>query len=240
MEPVGHHGQNGHFKGQTIPGATLALVGHYSQNGQLLRSNKSRQVNPYFANFRVQYSPGDLLFTWTSIKTLDIESTWSPRTKRPIFKVKRVLVQSTGFISDLESHCHFRQKFTWTYVKTLAMEPVGHHGHNGPFSKSNKPRTSKPPILLIFLCYSPWDLLVTQNFDVIFTKNLDGPSLRTWLWSQLVTTAKTTHFQGPTNPRAGKPTILKIFMYYSPHDLLVTSNSDVIFAKILHGPSIRP
>ncbi|KAG5568921.1 hypothetical protein H5410_064084 [Solanum commersonii] len=29
---------------------------------------------------------------------------------------------------------------SWTSVKTLPMEPVGCHGQNGPFSKSNDPR----------------------------------------------------------------------------------------------------
>ncbi|KAG5612765.1 hypothetical protein H5410_024046 [Solanum commersonii] len=34
---------------------------------------------------------------------------------------------------------HFCQKFLWTSVKTLAMELVGPHGRNNPFSRSNKP-----------------------------------------------------------------------------------------------------
>ncbi|KAG5608037.1 hypothetical protein H5410_019318 [Solanum commersonii] len=100
MEPVGHHGQNTHFQGQTRPGAG----------------------------------------------------------KPPI-----LLIFSTRFIGDPKFRRHFCQKFTWTSIKTIAMEPVCCRGHNGPFSKSHKPRSS------------PQDLLVTQNFDVIFAKILHRP-----------------------------------------------------------------
>ncbi|KAG5608033.1 hypothetical protein H5410_019314 [Solanum commersonii] len=35
---------------------------------------------------------------------------------------------------------HFFQNFTWTSVKTLAMEPVVHHVQNGSFSRLNDPQ----------------------------------------------------------------------------------------------------
>ncbi|KAG5607818.1 hypothetical protein H5410_029310 [Solanum commersonii] len=92
---------------------------------------------------------------------------------------------------DPEFRRHFRQKFTWTSVKTLAMKPVGHHGKNGPFTRPNEPGAGKPPppILPIFVCYSPRDFM-------------------------LVTMAKTAHLQGQTCPEAGKPPILSIFVSY--------------------------
>ncbi|KAG5600584.1 hypothetical protein H5410_031954 [Solanum commersonii] len=33
---------------------------------------------------------------------------------------------------------HLFQKFTWTYITSLAMELVGHHSQNDPFSRSNE------------------------------------------------------------------------------------------------------
>ncbi|KAG5608038.1 hypothetical protein H5410_019319 [Solanum commersonii] len=70
------------------------------------------------------------------------------------------------FIGYSEFRRYFRQIFAWTFVKTLAMEPVGHHGQNIPFSRSNNPRSG------------PRDLLVAQNYGVIFAKNLHGLWLR--------------------------------------------------------------
>ncbi|KAG5608034.1 hypothetical protein H5410_019315 [Solanum commersonii] len=51
------------------------------------------------------------------------------------------VLQSTGFIGNPEFQRHFRKKFTWTSVKILAMEPVGHHSQNDPFSRSNEPQS---------------------------------------------------------------------------------------------------
>ncbi|KAG5578686.1 hypothetical protein H5410_049313 [Solanum commersonii] len=44
----------------------------------------------------------------------------------------------------------------------------------GPMS----PREGKPPILPIFVCYSPLHCMVTRNFNIIVRKNLHGPPLR--------------------------------------------------------------
>ncbi|KAG5578681.1 hypothetical protein H5410_049308 [Solanum commersonii] len=70
------------------------------------------------------------------------------------------------FYDDQEFQRQLCQKLTWTSGKTLAIEPVGYHGQNGPFSRSNEPQSS------------PRHIMVTQNFDVIFAKNLHGPLLR--------------------------------------------------------------
>uniref|UniRef100_M1DQA9 Uncharacterized protein n=1 Tax=Solanum tuberosum TaxID=4113 RepID=M1DQA9_SOLTU len=122
----------------------------------------------------------------------------------------------------------------------------------------------KPPILPIFVCYSPRDLLVTWNSDVIFVKNLLGPPLRPYKWSQLVTTAKTVHIPGQTTLEAGcddgqngpfsrsnEPRIRVCHGQNGPfsrsneprirpRDLMATWNSGVIFTKNLHGPQLRP
>ncbi|KAG5608042.1 hypothetical protein H5410_019323 [Solanum commersonii] len=72
------------------------------------------------------------------------------------FQGKRAWEQSTGFIGDPKFRRHFHQKFTWSSVKTLVMNPVGHHGQNGLFSKSNNPWSRKPPILPIFVYETNW------------------------------------------------------------------------------------
>ncbi|KAG5611833.1 hypothetical protein H5410_023114 [Solanum commersonii] len=86
-------------------------------------------------------------FTWTFVKTLTMKpvspqgqngpfsrsneprcsygSNWPSWSKRPIFKVKRALEK--------------------TFVKTLAMEPVGPHGQNDPFLRSNELWSRWPP-----------------------------------------------------------------------------------------------
>lgn len=60
----------------------------------------------------------------------------------------------------------------WTSVKTLIMDPIGHHDQNDLFSRSNE-----------------------------LQKNLHGRPLKSYLWSQMLTTTKTTHFQGQTSQR---------------------------------------
>ena len=46
------------------------------------------------------------------------------------------------------------QIFLWTSIKTLSMQPVGHHGQSDPFSRSNEPRSAHTPYLDDFVFYS--------------------------------------------------------------------------------------
>ncbi|KAG5578695.1 hypothetical protein H5410_049322 [Solanum commersonii] len=107
------------------------------------------------------------------------------------------------------------------------MEPVCHHCQKDPFRKSNIPQSS------------PQHLMVTQNFDVIYAKNIYGPPLRPWLWIQFVATTKIACLLGQTSHRVGKFPILPIFVRYSPRYFMLTQNSNVIYAKNLHGPPLR-
>jgi len=84
------------------------------------------------------------------------------------------------------------------------------------------------------------DFLVLWNSEHIFAKIIPARPLRPYLWSQLALTAKTSHFQGQTIPRVGKPPLLLIFICYSSPSFLVIRNSDLIFAKILPGRPFRP
>ncbi|KAG5578682.1 hypothetical protein H5410_049309 [Solanum commersonii] len=47
--------------------------------------------------------------------------------------------QSTKFYGDPKFRYHFCHKLTWTFVKTLAMEPIGRHDQNSPLTRSNEP-----------------------------------------------------------------------------------------------------
>ncbi|KAG5578698.1 hypothetical protein H5410_049325 [Solanum commersonii] len=53
----------------------------------------------------------------------------------------QLVYTSMTFHGDTEFRRHFFQKFTWTSIKTLAMEPIGLHGQNGPFIRSNESRS---------------------------------------------------------------------------------------------------
>jgi len=84
------------------------------------------------------------------------------------------------------------------------------------FKCQTTPRAGKPHIFFDFRVLQSRDVLVIGNSDFIFAKILSGRSLRPYLWSQLALTAKMTHFQCQTIPRAEKPPILTIFVCYSP------------------------
>jgi len=60
------------------------------------------------------------------------------------------------------------------------------------------------------------DIFVIRNSNLIFANILPGRPLRPYFWIKLALMAKTAHFQGQTSPEAGKPTILSIFVCYSP------------------------
>ncbi|KAG5608036.1 hypothetical protein H5410_019317 [Solanum commersonii] len=104
------------------------------------------------------------------------------------------------------------------------------------FQGKMNPGAGKLSILPIFVCYYPH-----LSYVANWSPRPKRPILKVKQSpEQLVTTAKTAHFQGQTIPETSKPPILPIFMCYSPRDLLVTQNSKVIFAKNLDRSSLRP
>ncbi|KAG5578685.1 hypothetical protein H5410_049312 [Solanum commersonii] len=192
-------------------------VGFHGLNGPFTRSNEPQSRA-----------------TWTSAKTLAIEPVGHHGQNGPFTRSN-----STTFYDDPKLRCQFCQKLTWTSVKILAMDL--RHCQNNPFTNSNKPRAGKPPILPIFVCYTPRHFVVTQNSDVIFANNLNGPLVlysttfygepkfqRNFCQKPTWTSVKTLamepggcygqngSFTRSNEPRAGKPRILLIFMCYSP------------------------
>ncbi|KAG5569182.1 hypothetical protein H5410_058948 [Solanum commersonii] len=199
-------GKPAHFQGQTSLGADFGR--HFLQN--------------IFINVRQDLSFG---------------ADWSRRANCPIFMVKRYPERSPGagkspilsifvcynpwILGDPNSRRRFCLNFSWTSVKTLTMEPVGHDGKTYQFSRSVEPRAD--------LSYgADWtrrenrpisksiDILVIRISVVIFAKNFHRRPSRPSLWSWFVTTVKPTYFQGQTSPGACKPPILPIFVCHCP------------------------
>ncbi|KAG5600586.1 hypothetical protein H5410_031956 [Solanum commersonii] len=139
-------------------------------------------VNGIFGDLELRCHLGQI-FSWTSVITLAMEPVGPDRQNGPFSRSNDPLSrpylgselamtakpsQFQGQMSlRAEFLCHFCQIFSWTSMKTLATEPVGHDSQNGPFSRTNKPQRHP---------------------------------LRPYIWSQLVTTAKTTHFHSQTSP----------------------------------------
>ncbi|KAG5603467.1 hypothetical protein H5410_024959 [Solanum commersonii] len=254
---LAHMAKTAHFQGQTIPEADLTY-------------GASWPSRPKWPIFKVKRSPE---------QDLTYGASWLSRPKRPIFKVKRspeqlaLTAKMTHFqgqtipVADLTCGASwpsrpnrpiFKVKQSPEQNQLALMTKMAH------FEGQTIPRAGKLPPLPIFICYSSPSLLVIRNFDLIFAKNLLIRPLRPYLWSQLALRAKTSHFQGQTNPgadltyRANWPSwpkrpifkvnrspkqetpTLPIFICYSSPSFLVIRNSDHIFAKILPGCSLRP
>ncbi|KAG5593613.1 hypothetical protein H5410_034845 [Solanum commersonii] len=217
MEPVGHHSQNVPFTRSNDP-RNLSYSASWSTWLKRPIYKVKRSSKKTLANEPVGHHGQKGPFTKSNVPRIS----WSPWPKHPIYKVKRAPKKSTRFYGDLEFRRHFCQNFTWTSVKTLAIDPVRHHGKNDPFIVLSYPRSS------------PRDCMVTQNLDVIFAKNLHGSSwsplkkrpiykvkralkqctglyselkfqrhfCQKFTWIQLVTTDKTTYLQGQMIPGA--------------------------------------
>ena len=96
----------------------------------------------------------------------------SPRIgKSSIFSDFRVLLFH-HFFGEPKFRDHFCQNFTQMFVKTLSIDLVDHLCHNNPFSRSNEPKASKPPILSISVCYGQPSFVSDPNYEIIFAKNL--------------------------------------------------------------------
>ncbi|KAG5576388.1 hypothetical protein H5410_056522 [Solanum commersonii] len=179
-------GQPAHFQGQTIPRAAHGSLG-------------DPNFRPYFCQKK----------SWMSVD-------WSRRENRPIYKVK----QSPKSFGDPDFRCHFCQIFSWTSVKTLALEPVGPVKSTSPFSRSNDPRSGpwifwSSKFLTSFLPKVSWTSVMTLAMEPIGLERKTSPLSRSkeprsgiygrpprpQIWSRLVPTGKSGHFQGQVNPR---------------------------------------
>ncbi|KAG5578694.1 hypothetical protein H5410_049321 [Solanum commersonii] len=246
MEPVGLYGKNGPFrrskklKSRKTPYFTLAIepIGLHGQNNPFTRLNYPQAGKPSILPIFLCYSPRHFKVT-----CLSYGANWSPWPKRPIYKVKLNPEQSTTFYGYPKFRRYLFQKPTWNSFKTLVMEPVGRHGQKGPFTGSNELQRTQNSVKILTkepVCHHGQNEPSTRSNEpqsslqhFMVTRNSD-------LWSQLVSKTKTSHLQGQTNPKVSKAAILSIFMYYSPRHLMLTKNSDVIYAKNLHGLPLRP
>ncbi|KAG5607815.1 hypothetical protein H5410_029307 [Solanum commersonii] len=184
-----------HLQGQTIPGASktliLLILVYYSPRDFMVTRNSDVIFSIRLHGSPLRTQLWNQLVTTAKMVHLQVQmipeadlsygASWSPRVKQPIYKVKQSSEQLLSQLVTMAKKAHLQGQ-------TI-------------------PRAGKPLILLILVNYSLRDFMLTWNSDVIFAKNLDGLSLRPLLWSKLVTTAKTVHLQGQTNPGAGKPPI---------------------------------
>ncbi|KAH0746146.1 hypothetical protein KY285_007803 [Solanum tuberosum] len=69
------------------------------------------------------------------------------RVSNPFYRLSCAIVH--GSFGDLDFRCHFCQNFSWTSVKTLAMELICPDGKTVPFSSQMSPEAGKPPVLPI-------------------------------------------------------------------------------------------
>ncbi|KAG5582367.1 hypothetical protein H5410_052994 [Solanum commersonii] len=106
------------------------------------------------------------IFFRTSVKTLDMEAIGPngqngplSRSNEPQSSLLSFCMNFTIFLVIQNFNVIFFKKKLWTFIKTLAIEPVGADRQNDPFSRWNDPQSS----LLSFL--------VIWKFDVIFPKN---------------------------------------------------------------------
>ncbi|KAG5569109.1 hypothetical protein H5410_058875 [Solanum commersonii] len=255
-----------HFQGQTIHRADLYGASSptakmtYFQGQTIPRAGKP-PILPIF-NFDLIYVKivlGSPLRTylWRQLaftaKTIHFQGQMNPKAVH-------------GFFGDQELRPHFCKNFSRTSVKTLPMELVGPHGQNGPFSRSNKPR-SKPYLwsqlaltaktahfqghmipgadLTYGSSWPSWPKRPIfkvkrspkQNFIIIFAKILHERPLRPYLRSHLALTTKMAHFQGQTIPEAGKPPILPIVMCYSPWIFVIRNSTS--FLKIIPDKRVK-
>ncbi|KAG5600574.1 hypothetical protein H5410_031944 [Solanum commersonii] len=224
MEPVGPDGQNILFSRSNVPRSW------YTSSFANFSYATVHNIFLVFQNSYVMFSKK------LHGRSLDLiyGDGWSTRIKQPIFKVKRApqyvnpsfyrffvcyspkivvdpefrhyLFQKIswtsvktlamelvvyGIFGDLEFRHHFSKKNSLTSVNTLAMESVVPDGQNGPFSRSNEPPNSSPFLLVYWI---PMSILPKNFMD-----------------------AKTTHFQGQTNPGTEKPSTLSILCAIAHH-----------------------
>ncbi|KAG5578678.1 hypothetical protein H5410_049305 [Solanum commersonii] len=222
----------------------MELVGQQGQNGPFTKSNES-QSRPWLWIQLVEIAKMAHLQDQTSPREdLRYGASWTPRPKRPIYKVKRASEKITTFYGDVEFRSHFGQKHAWNFVKTLAMDPVSRHGENNPFTRSNDPQSSDPEFRRHLCQKLTWTSVKTLDIDPVrrhnqkdtFTTSNEPQSTVVPVWRH----CKKDPFTSSNEPREGKSLILPIFMCYSPRHFMVTQNFEVIFANNLHGPLLRP
>ncbi|KAG5591684.1 hypothetical protein H5410_042198 [Solanum commersonii] len=126
---------------------------------------------------------------------------------------------------DPEFRRDFCQKFSWTSVKTLVIEPVGPDGwsrrENRPIFKVKQAPEKLKPLFADFSCSI---ILAVEPVGLDgqigpFSRSKEpraGRPLRHLLLSHLVPTGKPTDLKCQTSPEQVNPSLCQNFMCYSP------------------------
>ena len=145
----------------------MHTVGNNGLYDLFRRSNEPRSEHaPHFDDFRVlKHTIFWVIRIPTSIMPnffVDVRQDlvypygWPSRLVRPIWSVKRAPKRAYAsfrrfsyaiahhFLGDPDYDVK-NAKFSWTFVKTLSLHTVGHHGLSGPLGGSNEPRTKHTP-----------------------------------------------------------------------------------------------
>ncbi|KAG5569186.1 hypothetical protein H5410_058952 [Solanum commersonii] len=153
--------------------------------------------------------------------------------KQPIFNIKLTPELSQLVTTSKLAHFHgqaapeqrhFCRNISWTSVKTLAMELIGHDLKTDPFSRSNDPRSG---FLASFLPKFSWTSVKTLVMKPVGSNGKIGPfsrsndprsrmSIVTLAKEPLVTMSNPANFQGQSIPGAGESPVLPIFVFYIP------------------------
>ncbi|KAG5593563.1 hypothetical protein H5410_044077 [Solanum commersonii] len=205
-EPIGSHGQNGlfsrNFTWMSVKTLAMEPVRPHGLNNPFSRSNDPRS-RPYL---------------WSQLALMDktsrIKSQTSSRAGKPPFcQFSCAIVH--GYFGDSKFRSHFCQNYSCTSVKTLAMEPVGSHGHTDPFSRSKNPRSSRK---------FSWTSIKTLAMEPVVPHHQHDPFSRSKNpWSSYGASL-------PSRPK------LPIFKIKQASEQIF----DLIFAKNFHGGPLRP
>ncbi|KAG5569111.1 hypothetical protein H5410_058877 [Solanum commersonii] len=269
MDSVGPHNQNTSFLRSNEPRAVYEIFGdpefrpHFCRNFSwtfiktLVMETMALMAKT--THFQGQMNPG---------AELSYGASWPSQPKRPIFKVKRSPKQVNpsfyrfscaivhGIFGDPEFQPHFCQKFSWTSVKTLVMEPMALMDKTAHFQGQTSPGAGKPLTFVKTLAMEPIGLHI-QNGPFLMSNDPQSSYGVSWpsrskrpifkvkrspekLWSQLALTDKATHFQGQMSLGAGKPPHFTYFRVLYSMDFLVIWNFDLSFTQIFHGCPLRP
>lgn len=107
-------------------------------------------------------------------------------------------------LGDPEFQCDYYQNWHGRLLRPCLWSLLVTTAKMTHFRGQTSPNVGKPPISLIFVCYSPPSVLMIWNSNLIFVKNFNGRLLRSYWWSQFVTTARMTPFRDQTSHKTGK------------------------------------
>ncbi|KAG5591681.1 hypothetical protein H5410_042195 [Solanum commersonii] len=240
-------GKSAHFKGQTDliaakpPVLSIVRVLYSMDTFVNTLAMESIGLDGQTDHFKGQMSPKP---------DLSYEASRSGQANRPIFKI-------FGYSEFQHDFC---LKFSWTFVKTLVIEPVGLDGQTNSFSKSNDPQSrqtgpfprSKEPRAAGWSRWANRSIYkVKRSLEQVNTHFTDFLCAIVHKFSVIqnfdMNFVEFFHGRPLRSSSLSKLVLTRKSAHFqgqtSPravHEFLVIQNFDVIFADIFHGFLLRP